>query len=57
VRAEYSRRTGTSLLLRWRCRGIARSGTIPDPPAINSSGPPSLASQTNQRPIGPRNSS
>ena len=53
-RDEYSSRTGTLLLLRWRCRRMARSGTTPDPPAISSSGPPWSRDQVNQPPIGPR---
>src|SRR5215203_5793291 len=36
---------------------MAISGAMPDPPATRRSGPPSLVSQVNQPPIGPRSSS
>ena len=41
----FSSRSGTALPLASRCRIIARSGTMPDPPATSSSGPPSDSSQ------------
>ena len=46
---------GLERAARWR--SIAIRGTIPEPPATRSSGPPSATSQTKYPPIGPRSSS
>src|SRR4028119_241276 len=54
---EETRRAGPSLPTAALWRIMAMSGATPDPPATSRSGPPSLASQTNQPPIGPLSSS
>jgi hypothetical protein len=57
VRAEYTRCIAAVLPDAAWWRRIARSGTTPDPPPTSSTGAVSVPSQTNQPPIGPRNSS
>ena len=56
MREETTTDVSTALSVASRWRTIARSGTIPAPPPINSSGPPSSACQENDRPPGPRSS-